>query len=66
MATLLLKNIAFLVQDAQRTLRSAALYIEGATIQDVGPSAELERRCEAGISIDLSGCIVTPDRKSVV
>ena len=60
MATLLLKNITFLVQDAQRTLRSAALYIEGATIQDVGPSAELERRCEAGISIDLSGCIVTP------
>jgi len=60
MATLLLKNIDFLVQDAQRTIRSAAVYIEGATIQDVGPSAELERRCEAGISIDLSGCIVTP------
>lgn len=60
MSSLLLKNADFLVQDADRILQGGALYIEGGTIREVGPSAELERRYGAAPAIDLGGCIVTP------
>ncbi len=60
MPSLLLHRADFLVQDAQRSLRDAALYVEDGVIRDVGPTAEVERRHRAEVSIDLSGCIVTP------
>ncbi len=60
MPSLLLHRADFLVQDAGHYLRGAALYIEDGVIRAVGPSAELEARQQADVSIDLSGCIVTP------
>ena len=60
MPSLLLHRADFLVQDADHYLRGAALYIEDGMIRAVGPSAELEARHRADVSIDLSGCIVTP------
>src|SRR5574341_796680 len=60
MRSLLLHSADFLVRSADRYVRNGALYIEDGVIRAVGPSAALRKRHGARLSIDCSGCIVTP------
>jgi 5-methylthioadenosine/S-adenosylhomocysteine deaminase len=62
MATILLFNSEWLIEDSERVRQNGAVYIEDNTITEVGETKELENRYRstADESIDCSGTIVMP------
>ncbi|GBC69932.1 5-methylthioadenosine/S-adenosylhomocysteine deaminase [archaeon HR01] len=60
MRSILLKNADFVVQDRDKVIRDASVYVEGGVIQDVGPAMDINNQHKADMEFDCRGHIVIP------